>query len=180
MVDHARVRRIVAINQRDRVIVQAFEQPRLRCRVLLERAVIIEMVAGEVGEGGSGEMQPVGAFLIERVAGDFHDGGHRAGVDAFTQIRRQLKRAGRCHVGRHAAAAQVVVHRAEHSAAQAGLAQNGTGHERGGALAVGARDAEEFEIAQLRAVHAEPALREQRQGGAGVGDVDDDGVVSIG
>ena len=51
--------------------------------VLFHRAVIIEMVAREIGEHGNVELDAVDTVLIERVRRHFHGDVRRAGIAEF-------------------------------------------------------------------------------------------------
>ena len=48
------------------------EQP-LGCKIFFHRLVIVEVIAGEVGEDGYIEVDTGGAALVEGVAGNFGD-----------------------------------------------------------------------------------------------------------
>ena len=67
--------RIVGVEDGDarRRIEGAVEEKPLGGEVLLHRLVVVEVVAGEVGEDGDVEGDAAGAALVEGVAGDFGD-----------------------------------------------------------------------------------------------------------
>ena len=84
------------------------EQPRLGGRVGLHGAVVVEMVAREVGERGGVEAHAIDARLVQRMRGHFHATHsapqraqlrelplHGDGIGGGVQRRRQLRRAAR-------------------------------------------------------------------------------------
>ena len=72
--------RVVDVDHtRDQVV--AREQPGLGGAVALHGAVVVEMIAREIGERGGAEAHRADARLVERVRGDFHrDAGRAAGA----------------------------------------------------------------------------------------------------
>ena len=50
------------------------EQQTFRLKIIFHRAVIIQMIAGQIGENRSGKQQRTGPVLVQSVAGLFHDG----------------------------------------------------------------------------------------------------------
>ena len=76
--------RIVDVDNRRCVRRRHLEQPALGREVLLHVRVEVEMVAGQVGEGARGELNPVGAPQRQGVRRHFH----HARAAPFVTIRR--------------------------------------------------------------------------------------------
>jgi hypothetical protein len=72
-VDHARLQ------------VRTCEQARLRVAVVLHAAVVVEVVARQVGERGGPKAHGADARLIERVRGHFHRDARRPAAPQFGQ-----------------------------------------------------------------------------------------------
>ena len=101
----ARVMRVDHGNARSRID-RAVKEQSLGGKVLLHRLVVIEVVAGEIGEDSHIEVDPGGAALIKGVAGNFGDQlGGSAGYSLghkFKQISRLGGGVnGRAHFARH-------------------------------------------------------------------------------
>ena len=79
--------RIILVEDRDpgRSSQGAIEQFRLCGEVVLHGAVVIEMIAGEVGEDSHVKMQTGNSFLVESVGGDLHDGLGCAAIHTFAK-----------------------------------------------------------------------------------------------
>ena len=74
---------------------RALKENCLGGEILFHRAVVVEMIAREIGKDGDVEGNAVNALLLERMGGDFH---HRFGAAAFKRAREELiqfKRFGR-------------------------------------------------------------------------------------
>ena len=78
-----------------RGIDRAVEEQALGGEVLLHGLVVVEMVAGEVGEDGDVEVDAGSAALVERVARDFGDQFGGAAADAFGHQLEEIARLGR-------------------------------------------------------------------------------------
>ena len=61
------------VNHRESVRGQLRKQPRLRVCVVVHVAVIVQMIAGEIGKHRGVKGQRGRAALLQRVAGNFHD-----------------------------------------------------------------------------------------------------------
>ncbi len=131
----------------------AGEQPELGREVRRERAVEVQVVAGEVGEHDEREPGPVDAVLRQGVAGHLGGGGRAAGVDHLPQQRLEDRRLR----GGEAARQLLVAHPGADGADEAGRRPQGAQQlvdEGGdGRLPVGAGDPDQGELVGGVAVH---------------------------
>ncbi len=136
------------------------EQRRLGGLVLLERGVEVQVVLGEVGEGGDVEDQPVDPAQRQRVAADLHR--HR-GDPPLAHDREQAVQVGSLRRGAHARQhlpRHPGLDRAEQPGGAPRRPQAGLEQERRRRLAVGAGDAEQQQVVAGPAVHARRHLAE--------------------
>ncbi len=84
--------RIVCVDHGVSIRLEVKHQRRFRGEVCLHRAVIVEMIAREIGENGRPEFQSVDSLLVETVRRDFHRDPLRATIDEHTQYSLQLDR----------------------------------------------------------------------------------------
>ena len=82
-IEHGRARRFGAA---------AFEQYLLGGKILFHGVVIVEVVAGEIGEDRDIERNSVDPLLLQRVRGDFHHGFGRALAQRLVQNAIQFQR----------------------------------------------------------------------------------------
>jgi hypothetical protein len=88
--------RVVEVDHRGAAAGQdAGEEAELGVEVGVEVGVVVEVVAGDVGEGGRGEVDAVEAALLEPVAGGLHRGVGDALVGEVGEERVQGDRLGR-------------------------------------------------------------------------------------
>ena len=129
------------------------EQLRLRGAIRAHRAVVVEMVARQIGEQRHREIDAVDAALIDAVRRDFHH--DRIGARALVQREHLVQRRG---VGRgirrrpDRRTEQAVAERAQHRGAASGRMQSGGDPVRGRRLAVGAGDADHPQILRRMSV----------------------------
>ena len=64
----------------------------LERKILFHGAVIVEVVAGQVGEDGDVEWNPINPLLLQRVRGNFHHGLGRALAQGLVQNAIQFQR----------------------------------------------------------------------------------------
>ncbi len=131
-----------------------FEQPRLRGRVGLERAVVVEVIAREVGQHCGVEAHGCDALLVESVRGHLEAEHRRTVVARFgeTAVDGHRIRCGQPRVTQLARTAEAdgAEVRAGHAAERSGLRQQvGTG-----GLAVRAGDADDSQRGRRLAVEA--------------------------
>ena len=120
---------------------RAVEEQALGGEVLLHRLVIVEMVAGEVGEDGHIKLDAGGAALVERVAGNFGDQFGGAAAHAFGHELEEIARLGRgVERGAHFAGDVIFDGADEDGGAGSGVEKR-FGEKCGGGFAVGAGDA---------------------------------------
>jgi hypothetical protein len=174
-------RRVVGVHDGHRVGLPALrqvleEEPRLGGEVLLDVAVEVEMVAGEVGEHRGVEARAGDAVLVERVRGDLDRDVRRArGPHAREEPleRDRVRRRERRGLGR---AREAIRDGAYDTRAEARRAPDLLEEIRRGGLAVGSRDADHREPGGRVAREPRRGLPEQRARPAGadhdrVGDV---------
>ena len=156
--------RVVEVNHGHRVGLQvAREQEALGCEVAAEIAVIVQMVASEVGKDGGIEAQSRHPLLMESVGGDLHGKSFRSsrlsGLDGIPQIDR--RRGG--HGGVVVVARPAVDHGRKQRRSQSRLAEHGLGQKGGGGLAVGTGNGKALEIL----IRATVQLAQQLAGAGG-------------
>ena len=88
-------RRVVGIHHDGAMRGEIIQQTRFRVAVRLHRAVVVEMVAREIGEDDGIEDQPLDAMLVQRVGRHFHGHVARTGVDEDAQRTLKLDRSRR-------------------------------------------------------------------------------------
>ncbi len=110
--------------------------------VFFHRAVIVEMIAGEVGERGAAEIETEDASLVQGVARDFHGAGAAAVVAHFGQELDEINRARRGHGGFAASFAVVGFDGADHAAGDGEFSQKMAEEIGGGGFSVRAGDAD--------------------------------------
>ena len=121
-------------------------------RVLRHALVVVEVIAGEIGEGGSGEFDPGRPTLVEGVAGDFDGAGAGIRVAHLGEQAGDVGGRGRGHVGFAAVFSVVDFDRPDHSAAHADGGENVADEVGGGCFAVGAGHAQNADLAMREAV----------------------------
>ncbi len=113
--------------------------------VLLHRLVEIEMVLGEVGEDGRGEMDRIGAVERQRVGGDLHHARLVAGVEHLGERALEIDRLRRRAQDLMLNAPDHALHRPQQPGLAAGGLEQRTHQERRRGLAVGPGDADGLE-----------------------------------
>ena len=76
---------VVGIRDSEGIFVQTVEEDFLGIAVILNSLMIVEMVACQVGEKSSGELQTTNAFLGNGVTRAFHEGIFTAGIHHLCQ-----------------------------------------------------------------------------------------------
>ena len=117
---------------------RAGEEPRLGREVVLDRAVVVEVVAAQIGEGGGPEPASVHPVLGQAVRRDLDRGRVRAAVGRLGQGPLQVAGLGGGQRAGEGADLDSVSPRASHEARD-------QPHRRG--LAVGSRDADDVQAA---------------------------------
>ena len=92
---------------------RAVEEPGFHLEVGVERLVVVEMVAREIGEDRGAKMQAEHALLVDAVRTHFHDRLPAAVVAHLREHAVDVERLGRGLERRHGAGAEIVVDRAE-------------------------------------------------------------------
>src|SRR6516162_3346734 len=119
-IDHDRARRLDS---------QPGEKNHLRLEVVLHSAVIIEMIARQIGKDLNLEGDSKRALLLKRVRGNFHNGFTTATLYGAGEKLVQLKRFG-CRVrSRVDLVSDAVLDRANHSDFSTGSAQHAAKNE---------------------------------------------------
>ena len=77
---------------------QALEQPGFRSTVVLERAVFVEMLVGDIGDRANVKLAGIGAMLCPSVGSRFKDGVSRARRHHLGHVFLQVLGIGRGHV----------------------------------------------------------------------------------
>src|SRR5205823_4244201 len=124
------------VDRRDGRVVQRFKQPGLGGGVVAHLAVVIEVVASEVGERRPGEADPGDALLVQGVARHLYRAGAAPLVAHGRQELGDVARSRRRHTGFAPAAAVVYFHRPDEPAPGAGLAEQVAEQISGRRLAV--------------------------------------------
>ena len=119
----------------------AFEKNALGVEILFHGAVVVEVIAGEIGEDRDVEWDGKHALLRERVRRDFHHGFGRTLADALCQHLVEFERFGRGVRCGQDLSGHVIFDRADQQALATGRAQNRFEQKCAGALPVGAGDA---------------------------------------
>ena len=119
----------------------AIEEQTLGREILLHRAVIVEVIAGEVGKHGHIEIDACGAALVEAVAGNFRDQFGCSVRDAFGHKFKEIARLGRGVDRGPNLACDVIFDRADQHGLAGGGVQKRFGEKGRCRFAVGAGDA---------------------------------------
>jgi hypothetical protein len=143
------------------------EQEPLGCEVLLHVGVEVQMVLGQVREGGHREADARGAADRERVRGDLHRAGRVARLEHRTKQRLQVDRLRRGSLQRSLGTAHHAHHRPQEPGRDARRLEDVAQQERAGRLAVGSRDPGDRELGGRVAIEAN---RGRRHGVAGARD----------
>ena len=94
--DGRRRPRVVGEDDRRRALrQQRLEQPQLGLVIVLDRRMIVHVVAAEIGEAAGGEPDAVEPALVEAMARRFHRRMRDAGVGEFREQAMQRDRVGR-------------------------------------------------------------------------------------
>ena len=149
-------RRVVDVDDADvgHRAVAAVEEGRLRVEVGSEVTVVVDVIAGQVGERRDAEAEAVDAVLVERVRADLEAGAGATRVDHLAEEGGEVGGFRRRLIGRDRTAAEMVAYRA-HQAPLRSVGLQQMAEERGDrGLAVGARHADELERGFGMAVEA--------------------------
>ena len=163
--------RVVEVHDRDLRGGAGFagEEPGLHREIGVQRLVVVEVVAREIGKHRRAKLQPEHPLLVDAVRADLHHRLLAAGVAHLRHHAVDVERLGRGAERRHGARAEVVVDGADQAdlllAVEEMLEQV---RDRG--LPVGAGDADDRQVAVGKLV---VALRHAGERGAGVGDRDE-------
>ena len=132
----------------------AGEELRFRAAVTRHRAVIVEVIAREVGQQRDVELDAGQAPLVEADRRDFHADRGGAAPREFRELRLQPQRVRRGVDQRPQFAAQAVAECADHRGADAAIVQRARDPLAAGGLAVGARHADHAQTAARVIVEA--------------------------
>ncbi len=143
------------------------EETGLHVEVGFERLVIIEMVAGQVGENRRTKLKTEHALLVDSVRTHFHDRLTAAGIAHLRQHAVDVEGLGGGLERGNRANAKIVVDRSEQTDALVAV-EEVLDEMRDGGLAVGSGDADDLHVAVGKLV--EP-LGHLGEGGAGIGDL---------
>ena len=122
----------------------AFKQPALGGEVVLKAVVKIEMVAGEIGEDGGGEVAAPEPIERQRVRTGLEHGVRAAGADDVGEKTLQVQGFRSGGRGRTSSLRCAIGDGAEEPALVAGRAHDRIDQKTGGGLAVGAGDADQL------------------------------------
>ena len=139
--------RVVPVDDSYGVSVEAGEQHRFRVAVGLGRAVVIEVVVGEVGENGGGEALAADALLDERVARHLHRARGAAVVHHLAEERVQRERVRRRVCRLDASLADADLDGAEEAGLRAERRQEVVEQVRRRRLAIRPRHPDELQLA---------------------------------
>ncbi len=89
----------VVVHHHDAIVLDEIDEPRLGGEVLLHRAVVVQVVAREVGEGRRREAHPLHALLLQRMRRHLHRDRAHPGIDQLAQHALQLHGTGRGESG---------------------------------------------------------------------------------
>ena len=158
--------RVVGIDHGEAFGRQVVEQLRFRQAVVLDRRMIVEVVAADVGHAGGVESHAGHAVLRQGVAGDLHRRVRAAGGHHASEPGRQLVGGRRGPRRRFRDFAVEVAQRAQQAGAMSGGGEHAGHQATRGRLAVGAGDADHL---QPVAGIAGQGLADAAVGVAGVG-----------
>ena len=139
--DHAVA--IIGIDDGESVGGQTVEETFLRVTIVLERSVIVQVVARQVGEDAAAEREASDALLSDTVRADLHEGIGTALVGHLPEQTVQRDGVGSRHLSRHGLTIYVVADGAAQSALVAKLAEDIVEHGGDGRLAVRAGHSDE-------------------------------------
>ena len=146
---------------------QRLEQPHLGSVIVLDRRMVVHVVAAEIGEGAGGEPHAVEPALVEAVARRFHRGVRDTFVGELPQQPMQRHRIGRRQRAIFVAAGRDDAGRADAGRRLAVLLPDLPGERSDRRLAAGAGDGD-HRVGLL----AEEARCRQRQRQPRIGDFD--------
>ena len=134
---------IVRVDDGDarRRIDRAVEEQALGGEIILHRLVVVEVVAGEIGEDGDIEGDAGHAALVEGVAGNFGDELFRAARNAFSHELEEIAGLGRGVNGGTRFAGDVVLDGADEDGGAGGGVEKRLGEKCGRGFAIGAGNA---------------------------------------
>ena len=92
--------RVVRVDHRDPVSSEITDEASLGGEIGVERLVIIEMIARQIGEDRRAKLQAVDTTLIEAVRGNLHRDSPGAALHQLGECRLQVDRPGRRQVAR--------------------------------------------------------------------------------
>ena len=131
---------------------QIVEEHLFGVAVVLESAVIVEVVAREVGEESPFEMQTADAMLVNGVRRAFHKGIIAAGLDHFCQKCVEFDRIGGGVRGFHGAVVNIVAHRRHKSHLVTQSSVELVEHRGHGGFSVGAGHSDEAQFVRRVAI----------------------------
>ncbi len=150
-----------------------FQQHRLGAPVVFERAVDLEVLAGDVGDDSDVVLDPPDAVQLQPAGGRFHHGGPHAGTAHLRQQRLHLGRfeRGIAAVVEPARVADLEVYRAHQAGAPPARRRDCVDQRAGSRFAVCAGDADHLHAVGWMAMErgGEGADRAARIGDAGIG-----------
>ena len=99
VLQHDGTRLVVGVSQCEGLGGQRVEEALLGAEVILDRLVIVQMIAGEVGEDAGGVVQSGDALLIDRMRAHLHEDMRTPGLCHASDQRVQCDGVGRRVVG---------------------------------------------------------------------------------
>ena len=124
--------RVIQINDRPlrRRCSKPLKETTLCFIVVLEVLVVIQMVAGQIGENSDRIREAPDPFLRQGMRGDFHHHTRATRIDGLSEVRPQIKRLRSRIERRQGAVTNSVLDSSEEAGADSGGAQN-TVHQKG-------------------------------------------------
>ena len=99
VLQHDGARLVVGVSQCEGLGGQGVEETLLGAEVILDRLVIVQMIAGEVGEDAGGVVQSGDALLIDRMRAHLHEDVRTSGLGHASDQRVQCDGVGRRVIG---------------------------------------------------------------------------------
>ena len=144
---------VIGIRQRKGILVEPIEEALLSAKILLHRAVIVEVVAREVREDTATEVHPSGTMLRHSVGADLHKHVRTARCLHTSKERLQLGCRGGGMRSGDGFVLDVVAHRAQEATAIARCTEEAEEERGDGRLAIRPRDTDDLH--RLRGVAVE-------------------------
>ena len=137
---------VVGVEHGEALAGQVSQQLRFGQSVVVDRAVVVEVIAADVGHAHGVESNAGHSRLVQAVAGDLHNRVRAAVVDHSGQPLRQFIRRGSGQGGRFGVDSVEISQGSQHAHVVSGSGQHAGDQAGGGCLAVGPRDADDFQL----------------------------------